>query len=90
MPAIPEPPISHRIHELVQRYLDRAFQDQIERPQIVDDIAVDGDWWTVPVFSPLERSDRFNYYGQLADVERAIREDEGLDVELIPASPHAV
>lgn len=77
-----------RVHVLVQSYLDRAFTEVTERPQILDErIAIEGEWWTVPVFSPLEKTDRFNYYGRLADIEVDIRETEGLDIELIPTNP---
>ena len=76
-----------RIHVLVQGYLERAFTEEAQRPQILDDrILAEGNWWTVPVFSPMEKSDRFNYYGRLADVEMEIREKEKLDIELIPTN----
>lgn len=82
---------SEEVENLLHRYLDEAFPNEAERPFVLADrIAVDGDWWTVPVTSPLENSDRFHYYGRLAEVETKILRTERVDIELIPATPSLV
>lgn len=53
-----------------------------------DDIRKQGSWWYVPVWPKNDRmKDRFRYYDVLASVEIDLRDQEKVNVTLVPVSP---
>ena len=92
---------AEEIHVLARRYLAEEFADDSDAPQILDEEISDkapwweengagwpeGEWWSVPVFSRLEKTGRFDYYGRLAEVEQRILNAEKLDIEFVPVPP---
>ena len=74
-----------QIIELVRRYA------QVEEPvelsiEVLDQgVRTEGGWWYVPVRTLADLPKRFPYYEKLADIEEHLRQDENLDVLLVPA-----
>jgi len=74
-----------QIAELVRRYAE-AEEPQELRIEVLDaGVRPDGDGWYVPVRALVDLPKRYPYYEKLADIEEHLRQDENLDVLLVPA-----
>jgi hypothetical protein len=74
-----------RIAHVVQELLDRNEYEEREltRTVAVDRIYQDHGYWYVPVATPHEAANTFNYYGYLADVEEEL-DQSGHKVVIVP------
>lgn len=75
-----------QVAELVRRYAE-AEEPQDLRIEVLDaGVRPDGDgWWYVPVRTLPDLPKRYRYYEKLADIEEHLREQEKVDVLLVPA-----
>lgn len=74
-----------QIAELVRRYAESEEPRDLRIEVLEQDVRSDGDWWYVPVRALADLPKRFPYYEKLADIEEHLRDNEKVDVLLVPA-----
>ena len=74
-----------QIAELVRRYAEAEEPQELRIEVLEAGVRPDGDGWYVPVRALVDLPKRYPYYEKLADIEEHLRQDENLDVLLVPA-----
>lgn len=49
-------------------------------------VRTDGDWWYVPVHPTTHNPITYSYFGVLTDIEGELKQNEHLDVLLVPSA----
>ncbi len=75
-----------QIAELVRQYAEVEEPLDLRIEVLEAGVRPDGDGWYVPVRTLVNLPKRYPYYEKLADIEEHLRQDENLDVLLVPAS----
>ncbi len=75
-----------QIGQLVRNYLldHQPVGGTIE--VLEQDIRKDGEWWYVPVRPDHQLPKTYRYYEELTDIENQLRENEQIDVLLVPSA----
>jgi hypothetical protein len=75
------------IVELVRRYLkDHESESDLKIDLIEGAVRQEGGWWYVPVRPHEEIKKRYRYYEELSDIESEMKQNEQVDVLLVPAA----
>jgi hypothetical protein len=75
-----------QIVELVRKYL-KGHQPTDNPIEVLEQsVRSDGDWWYVPVRPNHEIPKTYEYYVALAEVETELKQNEKIDVLLVPAA----
>ena len=74
-----------QIAELVRRYAEAEEPQELRIEVLAAGVRPDGDGWYVLVRALVDLPKRYPYYEKLADIEEHLRQDENLDVLLVPA-----
>jgi len=69
----------------IQPHLERNPIGGAAAEIIEDALHLEGTWWRVPIRLPSPEARTYEHYALLVDIEDEIKEQEGLDVSLIPA-----
>lgn len=75
-----------RIVELVRQYLQKHPLDNLQIEILTESISRDGNWWYVPVRPDHALPKTYRYYEELTEVESELKQNENVDVLLVPAS----
>ena len=73
--------------EIIQRvslYLQPHQSDKMATEIVEKAVRMDGDWWYVPIRSTSQEPITYNYFGVLTDIEGELKENDHLDVLLVP------
>lgn len=75
--------------EIIQRvnhYLQPHQSAEMTIEIVEKAVRADGDWWYVPIRPTTRDPITYNYYGVLADIEGEIKQNEHVDVLLVPSA----
>ncbi len=75
-----------QIGQLVRSYLQSRQPPGSAIEVLEQDIRKDGDWWYVPVRPNHQLPKTYRYYEELTDIENQLRENEQVDVLLVPSA----
>lgn len=74
-----------QVVRLVKQYLQNHQYDNIKIEVVEGPIRKESTWWYVPVRPNHTETRTYRYYEELTVVEDELRENENLDVLLVPA-----
>ena len=77
---------SKDIIQRVNRYLEPHQSAEMAIEVVERFVRADGDWWYVPVRPTTHNSITYSYFGVLADIEGEIKQNEHIDVLLVPSA----
>ena len=77
---------NQQIVQLVEQYLQKHQYDNIHIAVLPQSVYQDGNWWYVPVRPDHSLPKTYRYYEELTEVETEIKENENIDVLLVPAA----
>lgn len=70
----------------VNHYLKSHPFDGLTVEIVEQAVREDGDWWYVPVRPSSQGSITYHYYGVLTDIEGELKQNDHLDVLLVPSA----
>ncbi|HEY8746413.1 MAG TPA: hypothetical protein VIM11_00455 [Tepidisphaeraceae bacterium] len=73
--------------DLVRRYLQPHQPNDYRLDVLVDGIKKDDDWWYVLVRPSRDDVPPYDYYSRLAEAEVSMRDEEDLNILLVPVLP---
>lgn len=76
-----------QVAELVRRYLQPHQPPNYHLDVLPDGVRQEEDWWYVLVRPDRENVRAYDYYARLAEAEVTLRDDEGVNVLLVPVLP---
>lgn len=78
---------SKQIIALANKYLEPHQPEDYRLVVIADGVKKDGDWWYVLVQPSREDIRSYDYYGRLAEAEIRLKDEENVNVLLVPVLP---
>jgi hypothetical protein len=76
-----------KIADLVRQYLNDRFNDRFGSIEVLDrGIRQEDHLWHVPIRLNDQTKKTYQYYGDLTELEDELRENEHLEVLLVPAA----
>lgn len=73
--------VVQRVRELLEASPPRGFSIEVMENKARED----GGWWYIPVRTPGDEPRTYEYYTVLTDIEEHLRDNEKVDVLLVPA-----
>ena len=74
------------IIQQVNHYLQPHQSDKMTIEIVEKAVRMDGDWWYVPIRSTSPEPITYTYFGVLTDIEGELKENDHLDVLLVPSA----
>ncbi len=74
------------IIQKVNHYLEPHQSAEMTIEVVERFVRADGDWWYVPVRPTTHNPITYSYFGVLADIEGELKQNEHLDVLLVPSA----